>query len=520
MPPIHLCVMQPAGYVHALAFLEPARYVRWQLRRLGATVTLAKNRLREDSLNIVFGAHLGFPREWCERHACIFFNLEQIGDGGATLDAAYLELLRTSAVVDYDVGNVEAYAREAADVPVVPLLHAPFLDVPGALPLELRPIDLLFVGTINPRRKTLIDRIEASGCKIATFDHAVYGPERDAFVRQAKAVFNCAYYESGRLEQVRVSHALSLGTPVVSLRPAAKLPHAAFEQAVCWLDDADVESFFAQHFATPAFFDDARARLAAWRHQDAREPYAELLAFATGVFQGHAQTRPAGPWCPPYVNLGSGKDYKPGWLNLDILDRAEPDLVLDLGCAQTFPIDTTTRFGSPLHLAAGSVQAIFANNVLEHVPDLPMLMGNALALLAEDGLFEIEVPYEKAPTAWQDPTHLRALNEKSWIYYTDWFWYLGWFEHRFEIVRSAWLDASGLRECEAPEAQFMRVTLRKIATTPHERTVARAWQPDFGGLPDDDDPAALAPGAPDGQTLVESRVHAARVKAPRMPERA
>ena len=55
----------------------------------------------------------------------------------------------------------------------------------------------------------------------------------------------------------------------------------------------------------------------------------------------------------------------------------------------------------------------------------------ALALLKDGGRFEIEVPYERALTAWQDPTHVRAMNEKSWLYYTDWFWYLGWFEHRF-----------------------------------------------------------------------------------------
>ena len=28
---------------------------------------------------------------------------------------------------------------------------------------------------------------------------------------------------------------------------------------------------------------------------------------------------------------------------------------------------------------------------------------------------------------------MRAMNENSWLYYTDWFWYLGWFEHRFAV---------------------------------------------------------------------------------------
>jgi hypothetical protein len=38
----------------------------------------------------------------------------------------------------------------------------------------------------------------------------------------------------------------------------------------------------------------------------------------------------------------------------------------------------------------------------------------------------------------------------------------------------------------------MRVSLAKVATTAHERTVARTMQPDFGGLEDDVQPAAVA----------------------------
>ena len=64
---IHLVVMQPVGYLHSQGFLDQARHVRWQLRRLGATVTLAKNRLREDAVNLIFGAHLGFPVELQQR---------------------------------------------------------------------------------------------------------------------------------------------------------------------------------------------------------------------------------------------------------------------------------------------------------------------------------------------------------------------------------------------------------------------------------------------------------------------
>jgi hypothetical protein len=42
------------------------------------------------------------------------------------------------------------------------------------------------------------------------------------------------------------------------------------------------------------------------------------------------------------------------------------------------------------------------------------------------------VPYDLSYGAWQDPTHVRAFNEKSWLYYTDWYWYLGW-KDRFHL---------------------------------------------------------------------------------------
>ena len=81
--PVHLCIIQPLGYVHSLGFLDQARYLRFQFRRFGAEVTLAKNRLKHDAVNVVLGAHLGFDPELRKRYACIFLNLEQMGEGGA-----------------------------------------------------------------------------------------------------------------------------------------------------------------------------------------------------------------------------------------------------------------------------------------------------------------------------------------------------------------------------------------------------------------------------------------------------
>jgi SAM-dependent methyltransferase len=483
-PDIHICIQQPAGYVHSLGFLDQARYFRYQFRRLGARVSIARNRLRHDAVNFVFGAHLGFDPAQRERHACIFVNLEQLGDGGARVSADYMRLLATSAVADYDALNLPAYASRSSSVPVVPLLHAPYLAPAQDIPLEERPIDLLFIGSVNERRRAWIARIEACGVAVSQFDGPLYGAERDQFIVQAKAVLNTPYYEASRFEQARASHCLSLGTPVISERAAQYRPHPAFEDTVHWLDNDDLERFFTRDFRSPAFYAGAQAALQRFRQADPIDAYAHLLAFARAFGEEHHGRRPQQAWQPRRINLGSGKDYKGGWLNLDIVERAEPDLVLDLAAPLALPLSTTGRGTGTILLAENSVEVIHANNVLERVPDLASLMGNCLRLLEEGGLFQIEVPYEHAPSAWQDPTHVRAMNEHSWIYYTDRFWYLGWFEHRFEIGHFNYLDKD-LKDCAVDQAAFMRVILRKVPTTLRERTTARTMQADLR-LPEDE----------------------------------
>ncbi len=483
IPAIHLCIQQPIGYVHSLGLLDQARYFRYQFRRLGAHVSIAKNRLRHDAVNFIFGAHLCFDPIQRERYACIFVNLEQVGEGGAAVSQDYLQLLTTSCVVDYDKHNVMAYATRADDIPVVPILHAPYLTAAPSIPLQERPIDLLFIGSMNPRRRAWLDRIEACGLSVTLLDGALYGTERDQLIVRAKAVVNVHFYESGRFEQARVAHCLSLGTPVISERTAQTRPPADFEDCLLWLEGEQLEQFFAEDFKTAAFYEVTTQALLRFQQTDPIEAYSELLAFATGFTRVHHERRTTQPWQPQKINLGSGKDYKPGWLNIDVLERAEPDLVIDLAAPLNLPLSIVSLNSGPIVLVEQSMNVIHANNVLEHVPDLASLMGNCLRLLKTGGEFQIEVPYERAPSAWQDPTHVRAMNENSWLYYTDWFWYLGWFEHRFKLSQSVYLDSS-LKECSLEQASFMRVVLCKIETSPKERTIARTMQADLR-LPED-----------------------------------
>jgi SAM-dependent methyltransferase len=311
---------------------------------------------------------------------------------------------------------------------------------------------------------------------------------------------------------------------------AAEIP-SEFEGAVFWAPGDAIAAFVAQTLAAPDFQSEAERKLAQFRGADPLQSLRPLVEFLSRLARDHATARRKAPAAAlRRLNLGSGKDYLPGWINVDILERSQPDLVLDLSRKITLPITLRSATLGEVTLAPGSLQVIHANNVLEHVGDLPTLMTNALDLLADDGILAIEVPYERARTAWQDPTHVRAMNENSWIYYTDWFWYLGWFNHRFAIAHFEYLDER-LAPCEREAAGFMRVLLRKVATTLQERMTARMMRADFGpDLQDDGPPAkpthaiasALAETGANGAAMPASQVltaPGADVRRARAPNR-
>ena len=153
------------------------------------------------------------------------------------------------------------------------------------------------------------------------------------------------------------------------------------------------------------------------------------------------------------LNLGSGKDWREDCINADIQPRVKPDWVLDIGDV-TWGEVLKTRKGL-LKVERGMFDVILANDILEHVPDLVTAMTNCKELLKVGGQMRIHVPYDLSYGAWQDPTHVRAFNEKSWLYYTDWYWYLGW-KDRFELTLLEMRLSSVGEALELPQDEIIR----------------------------------------------------------------
>lgn len=94
------------------------------------------------------------------------------------------------------------------------------------------------------------------------------------------------------------------------------------------------------------------------------------------------------------LDLGCGRQPAPGAIGVDAVALPGVQIVARLE-ARGLPI------------RRGSVEAVIARHVLEHVEDLPAAMNEIWEALQPGGRCLIEVPYFTSVSAFADPTHRR-----------------------------------------------------------------------------------------------------------------
>jgi predicted O-linked N-acetylglucosamine transferase (SPINDLY family) len=213
---IRIVIVAPDGYAHSRAFDEFAETLLHGFRALGKEVAIARNAFDRHGLNIVLGANLLtaetaalLPRR------VVIYNLEQIYADSPWVTPTLLELFGKFEVWDYSRRNVAAIQTLApqARVKFVPVGSMPQMHRIAAS--EEQDIDVLFYGSINDRRRHILDELAKQGVKVkAAF--GVYGSERDGLIARAKLVLNMRLYDSDIFEIVRASYLLANGRAVVS----------------------------------------------------------------------------------------------------------------------------------------------------------------------------------------------------------------------------------------------------------------------------------------------------------------
>ncbi|HTA26011.1 MAG TPA: hypothetical protein VK763_20940 [Terriglobales bacterium] len=429
MNKFQITVIRPQGYLHTEAFRELAETLQAALQSLGHTSRIQENLFDPGWTNLILGSHLLAPEQMQTiPQGSIIYNLEQLG--GPLLKRAYYEIATRRQVWDYDLRNI-AYWKQfnGAYAPVhVPIGYVPELS--RIAPLPCQDIDVLFYGSLNDRRNRILNALKNAGVKVHSA-FGVYGKDRDDLIARARIVLNIHFYESKVFEIVRVSYLLANSKAVVTecsedaeiekgLSDAVlSLPYDRLVDGCCSLlqNEAERQALEARGFQW-------------FSKRKESDILSNALQQSTGL-----TTKSDAVEIPRKLNMGSGKDWREDYFNTDFDPYWEPDAVLDF--SRDLPIGQpleTQRFGT-VALQNNFFDEIIANDVLEHIPNLTLAMTSCLNLLRVGGLFRIAVPYDLSWGAWQDPTHVRAFNERSWLYYTDWFWYMGWTEARFDVAQ-------------------------------------------------------------------------------------
>jgi hypothetical protein len=216
--PVNICQIAPPNYPHHQAFDELVVALLAGFASIGCSVSMRHNALAEKGINIMVGANL-LTAAQCARIGpeTIIYNLEQIDEASTWLTPHYRQLLGRLRVLDYSADNARRLTILTGNtaVAVLPVAYVPNLSRVTRHPAP--DVDVLFYGSINDRRRQLIDALKARGVTVAEV-FGLYGSARDQVISRAKLVLNVHFYESSVFEVVRVSYLLANRVPVVSER--------------------------------------------------------------------------------------------------------------------------------------------------------------------------------------------------------------------------------------------------------------------------------------------------------------
>ncbi|SFB24736.1 Methyltransferase domain-containing protein [Collimonas sp. OK607] len=436
-PQFHICLMS--------RFLDDiGEAYQWGLQSLGYETSYGLSVVSPDRINLLF-AGFALPLSEYRKHGMargININLEQVGSTHPqVVTATNFHLMRQLPNWDYSRRNMSLLPQYGiADMQHVPIGYSPIWE---RVKHQQQDIDVLFYGSLSPRRRAVLDKLVAAGLRVVFPDtvDSWSREQRDEYIGRAKLVLNMPYYDEVHvLEDVRLSFLYANRKAVVSeIRPDTY----AENDMLAGLAGAPIDALPA--LCVELCADPVRREELANRAYSAIRGRDWLTSLQAAV-DNYLEREPIGFLAvksdlspPKKLNIGSGKTWKYDCLNLDIMPERGADLIFDLNHSLDHQqVFDSWRFGK-IKLAKESFDYILSEHVFEHIQNLTQCMRTCLDLLCDGGILEVEVPYDLSYGAWQDPTHVRAFNERSWLYYTDWCWYLNWRECRFDTVSLVYL---------------------------------------------------------------------------------
>ena len=106
------------------------------------------------------------------------------------------------------------------------------------------------------------------------------------------------------------------------------------------------------------------------------------------------------------LNLGSGEDYKPGWVNLDYNKRYKTDIIHNLD-----------KF--PYPFKNNEFDLVYCSHVLEHVDDFFRTLKELSRILKKEGILHLKVPHFSNGNGYSDLSHKRFFGWFTFNHLTE-----------------------------------------------------------------------------------------------------
>lgn len=209
-------IVTPPEYPHSQCFDDIAFAIQVGFRNLGFKAPVIKDLNFTADKTIVLGPQLlsGFPLDLMPSNA-VLFNLEQISNDSPWLATSdYLSLARQNTMWDYSPLNKRAWLEFGVNTDAI--CEVGYVEeLQRVKPHLRRDIDVLFIGSINRRRKRILEHLRSMGVAVHWLFN-VYGAERDEMIARAKVLLNFHQHDAQIFEIVRVSYLLANRCCVVS----------------------------------------------------------------------------------------------------------------------------------------------------------------------------------------------------------------------------------------------------------------------------------------------------------------
>ena len=208
-------IVTPDEYPHSQCFDDIAFAMQVGFRNLGFKAPVITDPSFKADNTIVLGPQLlsGFPLDLMPPNA-VLFNLEQISNDSPWLTPDYLSLVRQHTLWDYNPINKRAWLKFGVNTDAI--CEVGYVEeLQRIKPQIRRDIDVLFIGSLNRRRKKILEDLRSTGVAVHWLFN-VYGAERDEIIARAKVLLNFHQHDAQIFEIVRVSYLLANRCCVVS----------------------------------------------------------------------------------------------------------------------------------------------------------------------------------------------------------------------------------------------------------------------------------------------------------------